>query len=369
MKITEIVTNIVRPSNYDFRWGDDQPVVPVALTFVRIRTDDGQEGCASSWLPGAHSEVAETIALFTRHSLLGRDPFHREAIWQEMMKLTRNTVSPKAASVVDIALWDLAGKILQQPIYRLLGAHSDQVKAYASTTTYSNVSDYVDIALQSREDGFQALKLHAFGDPERDIEVCRAVRAAVGDDMRLMLDPVNSYDFLGAQRVGHVLDELGFYWFEAPTHDEDIPGLRRLTEELRTPVATGESLVRGIWDFPTLLTNNAGDMIRCIGDAMGGITGMRKVGALCETFNRNLETHAYGSTLVQAAHLHFILSVANSEYFELPIPSGMLDFGMVDTIESDDAGYVHAPTAAGLGYAVDWDVIEAATVERKVWAA
>jgi L-alanine-DL-glutamate epimerase-like enolase superfamily enzyme len=367
MQITGVTTNLVRPENYDFKWGDDQPVVPIALTFIRIHTDDGFEGCASTWLPGAHSEVAETIAQFTRHSLIGRNPLDRELIWQDMMRLTRNTISPKAASAADIALWDLAGHAAGLPVYKLLGAHSDRAPAYASTTSFPEVSQFVDIALESKKLGFKALKLHAYGDPDRDIEVCREVRDAVGPDMRLMLDPVNAYNFLGAMRVGHALDKLDFYWFEAPTHDEDIAGLARLTRELKTPVATGESLVRGIWDFPNLLTSEAGDIIRCIGDAIGGITGMRKVGALCEAFNRNLETHSYGSTLVQAAHLHFILSAPNSEYMEVPVPSGMLDFGMLDVIETDDEGFVNAPTKPGLGYAVDWDVVEDATVAKNVW--
>jgi L-alanine-DL-glutamate epimerase-like enolase superfamily enzyme len=369
MEITGVTTNIVRPDNYDFKWGDDQPVVPVALTFIRIHTDSEIEGHASTWLPGAHSEVAETIAQFTRHNLIGRDPLDRELIWQDMMRLTRNTVSPKASSAVDIALWDLAGKAAGLPVYKLLGAHADKAPAYASTTSFPEVSEFVEIALQSQKLGFNALKLHAYGDPDRDIGVCRAVREAVGPDMRLMLDPVNAYDFLGAMRVGHVLDDLDFYWFEAPTHDEDIAGLARLTSELRTPVATGESFVRGIWDYPNLLTNGAGDIFRCIGDAMGGITGMRKVGALCEAFNRNLETHSYGSTLVQAAHLHFILSAPNSEYMEVPVPSGMLDFGMVDVIETDPEGFVHAPTKPGLGYDVDWDVVDAATKATASWTA
>jgi L-alanine-DL-glutamate epimerase-like enolase superfamily enzyme len=369
VRIVEVVTNTVRPDEYDFKWGDDQPVVRTALTFVRIRTDDGVEGAATSWLPGSHSEVADTIELFSRHSVLGKDPFDREAIWQDMMRLGRNTISPKASSAMDIALWDLAGRALNLPVYKLLGAFHDSVPAYASTVSYPNVQDYVDLAFTCRDQGFKAFKIHAYGDPVRDVEVCRAVREAVGSSMRLMFDPVNSYDYLDALWVGRALDELDFYWFEAPTHDEDLAGLRRLADKLKTPLAVGESLVRGPWDYPNLLTSGAADMIRCIGDAVGGITGMRKIGALAESFNRRLETHSYGSTLVQAAHLHFQLSVSNSEYFELPVPPGMIDFGMIDVIRADEHGRINAPTKPGLGYDVDWDVVENATKDHRVWKA
>jgi L-alanine-DL-glutamate epimerase-like enolase superfamily enzyme len=156
MKITKVITNVVRPEGYSFNWGNDQPTIDIALTFLRIETDTGHVGSASTWLPGPHSEVAENIELFARKVLIGRDPLEREAVWQELMMLTRNTVSPKMTSAVDIALWDLAGKIAQLPIYKLLGAYRHAVTAYASTTSYPEVQDYVDLALECRDAGFRA---------------------------------------------------------------------------------------------------------------------------------------------------------------------------------------------------------------------
>lgn len=368
MRITEVETNLVTPEGYEFKWGEDMPVTPIGLTFLRIRTDDGVEGTATSWLPGTHSEVSEMVSLFFRHNLVGRDPLDREAIWQEMTATISQTMGTKATSAVDTALWDIAAKAAGLPLYKYLGGHSSRKPAYASTTHYADVQGYLDLADECLAQGYRAYKLHPFGDPDRDIELCRAVRAHVGPDVRLMIDPVNLYDFNGAMRVGRVLDDLDFYWYEAPIRDEDVAGLQRLTRELRTPVAVGESLVRGIWDYANLLRNDAGDIIRVIGDAMGGITGMRKVGALCEVFNRQVETHSYGPTLVQAAHLHFMLSAPNSEYFENPVPGGMLDFGMKDTITIGADGFVEAPQGPGLGFEVDWDAVDDATVLHHVWS-
>lgn len=368
MRITAVETNVVKPDGYAFKWGENQPTVPIALTFVRVHTDEGITGNATAWLPGTHSEVAEMIELFIRHNLVGRDPLDREAIWQEMTATINNTMGSKATSAVDTALWDLAAKAAGVPLYKLLGGHSAVKPAYASTTHYEDIDGYLKLADECIALGYRAYKLHPFGVPDKDIELCRAVREHVGPDIRLMLDPVNHYDFNGAMRVGRVLDELDFYWYEAPIRDEDMAGLQRLTRELRTPVAVGESLVRGIWDYANLLRNDAGDIMRTIGDAMGGITGMRKVGAMCEAFNRQIETHSYGPTLVQAAHLHFMLAAPNSEYFEQAVPSGMLDFGMKDVVTVGKDGNVVAPTKPGLGYDVDWDVVDNATDRHALWS-
>jgi L-alanine-DL-glutamate epimerase-like enolase superfamily enzyme len=112
----------------------------------------------------------------------------------------------------------------------------------------------------------------------------------------------------------------------------------------------------------TVLEIATDDGYRTVADVVGGITGMRKVTAAAEVRNRRLEPHSYGSTLVQAAHLHHILASRNCEYFEVPHPKETLDFGMKDVIEIDTHGHVHAPTKPGLGFDLDWDVIDNSTV-------
>ena len=101
-----------------------------------------------------------------------------------------------------------------------------------------------------------------------------------------------------------------------------------------------------------------------VGDAAGGITAMRKTAHLCEAFNRNFEPHSYGTTLVQAAHLHVMLSMKNCDFMEIPVPQGILDVGMKDVIRVEKDGYVSAPTKPGLGYDIDWDTIKKLTVEE-----
>jgi len=179
----------------------------------------------------------------------------------------------------------------------------------------------VKLAHEYCAEGFTAFKLHAWGDARRDIEVCRAVHAAVGGSMDLMLDPVNAYNRREVFEVGGA---------------------------------------------PYLIAQ-AVDSERAIGDWVGGISAMRKTAHLCEAFGINYEPHSYGSTLIQAAHFHVMLSVHNCELVELLVPTGILDMGMKDTLRVGPDGYVPAPTKPGLGYEIDEDEIDNLT-ERELSA-
>jgi len=362
MKITNLRARVVAPKDFVFQWREDIPPIQLTMTVLEVETDEGVTGVSTSWLPASPTEIAENAAHFMRPLLIGADPFERERLWHEMMAFARYLIVPKAASLVDIALWDLAGKVLDTPIYRLLGAYRTTIPAYATTVTMEHVEDYVTLALDCKEAGFHAVKLHAYADPKKDIEVCRAVREAVGPDYTLMLDATSAYDYQDALAVGRVLEQLDFHWYEDPVRDDDVAGCIELCRALDIPVLMGESTHRGIWPFAHYLSVGAADSLRAVGDVMGGITGLRKVGALAEAHNRRMEPHSYGSTLVQAAHLHYMLSVRNCEFFELPMPRGPLDFGMKDVLRMDEEGYIHAPTGPGLGYELDWNIIDNETI-------
>ena len=360
MKITDIRAQVLKPTEFLFRWKEEWPARPVGQILLRISSDEGPEGQCITWLcgPGAVEDALPRL----RDTLVGRDPHDVEAISYE---LTDKLHAPNAvSSAVDIAVWDLIGKLHEQPIYKLLGAARHELLAYASTVMYETVQEYVDLALECRAQGFKAYKLHAFAVPDKDIEVCRAVKEAVGDSMLLMLDPVNAYDRIGAFKVGKVLEELDFYWYEAPIADTDLEGLADLTRTFRIPITAVESISGGLRYIPPYLTNHAVDSVRSVGDWIGGITAMKKCAALCEAFNVKYEPHSYGTTLIQAAHFHVMLAIHNCDLVELPVPRGILDQGMKDTLWPDAEGYVHAPTKPGLGYDIDEDAIDDLTVRE-----
>ncbi|MEO7938748.1 MAG: enolase C-terminal domain-like protein [Burkholderiaceae bacterium] len=360
MKITGISANVLRPLDYKFRWKEEWEPREMEHVLLKISTDEGHDGICITWLMSA-GEI-ESAMPGLRKFLVGKDPHDLEAI---SYKLTDSLRSPTpVASAVDICLWDLMGKHHGEPIYRLMGAARNRLKAYASTVMYDTVPEYVEIAQKCYDLGYRAFKLHAFGVPDKDIEVCRAVHKVFGGKMDLMLDPVNAYDRLGAFKVGKVLEELDFYWFEAPIADSDLVGLADLTRSFKMPITATESVIEGLRGYPKYLTGNVVDTVRSVGDWIGGITAMKKSAALCEAFNTKYEPHSYGTTLVQAAHLHVMLAIHNCDLFEVPVPEGILDIGMKDVIRVTKDGFVEAPTKPGLGYDVDWEQIKSLTIKE-----
>lgn len=365
MKIVDVRVHALEPFAEKFHFKAEWDPMTVERVFLRILADDGHEGQCLTWLLSPAAALAQLPGI--AKELIGRDPHDVEAISYRLTDRMR--VPTPAASAVDIALWDLLGKHHGEPIYRLLGAARDSIRAYASTTMYPTDQDWVDLALECRRQGFNAYKIHPYGIPEKDIPLARAVREAVGDSMDLMLDPVNAYDRRGAFKVAEALEELDFYWFEAPIADQDLQGLTDLTRSFHIQITAAESIDKGLLAYPPYLSDHVVDGIRSVGDWIGGISAMRKAAALCEAFNVKYEPHSYGPTLIQAAHLHVMLATHCCDFVEIPVPLGIMDEAMVDVIRPDGDGYVQAPTKPGLGYEVDLDAIASLTTEEASGAA
>jgi len=258
-----------------------------------------------------------------------------------------------ALAAVDIALWDIAGKISGLPIYKLLGAYRDRVRAYASGNVPMNVEKIIRIARELKRKGYTALKLHPI-----PMEACEALREEVGEEVDLIYDAVFSHTRKEALKVGRELEKLGFYWFEAPLPSDDIEGYIELTRTLDIPVTV--ELTRPI-DYYEYLRRGAINILRTMCGFTGGITEMKKAANLSEFFGVNWEPHTYGGTLYQAAHLHVILATKNCSFFELPVDDGRegcFDIGTKDMIRIDREGYVHAPEKPGLGIDIDWKQVE-----------
>ena len=168
-----------------------------------------------------------------------------------------------------------------------------------------------------------------------------------------------------AYKLGKVVEELNFEWYEAPIADEDIEGLKWLKSKLTVPISAVESYTGGIRGWVRWLTEHSVDSIRTFGDITGGISGLRRMAVLSEVFDTSFDSHSYGPVHVQAAHLHVMLASHNVKYLEIPVPLGYeFDKGMKDVIRCDQDGYVHAPTKPGLGYELDEDEIDRLTVRE-----
>ncbi len=328
------------------------------LGLLRIRTDEGIEGHAflGSSMYSADQDGLSLIRNL-KPVLLGQDPLDRERLYDRMWHRNRRTTL-RAIGAVDVALWDIAGKIADLPIHQLLGSYRRSVPAYASSAVLASPDAYAEEALAFKAAGWQAYKIHPPGVPEEDVRICETVRKAVGEGYRLMLDSTWSYRYDQALRVGFAIEELDYYWYEDPLADDDLFGCSKLREKLDVPLMATEYSPGGFTSYVPWILNRATDYLRGDVAVKGGITALIKTAHLAEAFGMNFEVHHGGNSLNNVANLHVILAIRNCEYFEVLLPAGAQKYGLVQDIEVDRDGLVHAPTGAGLGCEIDFELIE-----------
>ena len=379
MKIVDLVTEtfhyrsrVVRDSEGHTHPG---PEHDARQTLLRIVTEEGAEG----YCFGANAAVIQSLV---KPLLIGEDPFYRERIWQtlkERQRLHLGVLGDRVLSVVDMALWDLAGRYLNQPVYKLLGGYRDKVLAYASTMCGDELEGgldtpeaYARFAVQCKERGYKAYKLHTWQppvkgapDPKWDVAACAAVREAVGAEMLLMIDPFHYYSRAQSLYLGRELEKLGFHWIEEPMDEHSTSSYVWLSEQLDIPVvgpetAEGKMHTRAEW-----IVRGASDISRGgVGD-VGGITPLMKVVHLCEAFNVAMEVHGGGS-----GNLHVLCAMGiPGEMYERGLLHPFIDHDQpppwlkecVDPL--DDEGYVHVSQRPGLGEEIDFDYIQDNLVE------
>jgi len=328
------------------------------LGLLTVKTDAAVEGHAflGSAMRGAHLDAASLIQ-YLKPVVLGQDPLERERLYQAMSQRSRATTL-RAIGAMDVALWDIAGKVAALPIHRLLGSYRDRVPAYASSAVLGSKEAYAEEAARFKAEGWTAYKIHPPTDPAVDIEICRAVRKAVGDGFTLMLDSTWAYDYPAALRVGRAIEELGFYWYEDPLADDDIYNYVKLKAQLHIPILATEYAPGGFTAFAPWIVARATDFLRGDVAVKGGITSLVKTAHLAEAFHMNFEVHHGGNSLNNLANLHVIMAIKNCEFFEVLLPAGAQKYGLVHDIEVDGAGFVHAPEGPGLGAAIDFALVE-----------
>ena len=338
----------------------------VQLGVVTVETDAGLSG--NAFLGTSHVGADHSVAglqRFIKPLIMGQNPLDIGKLWWQMWKLNRS-VSIGVIGAIDVCLWDINGKAAGQPIHRLLGTCKDAVPIYSSTAYHETAEEYVEEALRFQEMGWPAHKLHPHGEPLADVEICAAVREAVGDDLVLMLDSMWAYQYADALRVGRAIEELGYYWYEDPLVEEDVYNYVKLSRKLDIPIMSTEYSPGRYYSMANWITSYATDILRGDVTVTGGITPLVRQCHLADGFNLRCEIHHGGNSLNNVANLHVTMAVPNCEYYEFFPCTGDNQFGLVEDIEADDNGMVHAPTEPGLGYQIDWDLVRrehTATVE------
>jgi L-alanine-DL-glutamate epimerase-like enolase superfamily enzyme len=335
----------------------------------RIHTSDGIVG---EYMGGRVGQL-DAVAGY----LIGKNPFEREKIYNDLKRGLRHT-DRTAICMVDVALWDFAGKAYGVPIYQLLGGYKTSVPAYASTYHgdenggLNTPEAFADFAAQCKEIGYPAFKIHGWGNGpiRREAETVIATRKNVGDDMDLMIDPACEYEtWADALRVGRACDEAGYFWLEDPYKDGGVSifAHNKLRSLLKTPLLQTEHIF-GLEQHVDFIVNGGTDFVRTGVYEDGGITGAMKVAHAAEGFGLDVEFHGGG-----LAHRHCVASIRNTNYYEL----GLLNPKVVttkppvypseylDELENVDAnGHVLVPQGPGLGVPLDWDYISAHEVNR-----
>ncbi len=371
MKIVDVKTETFRYKAYTMRDSDGHghpgPEHDATQTLLTITTDEGVAGHCF----GANAAVIESLV---KPIIMGEDPFYREKIWRtlfERQRLALDRLSDKVLATVDIALWDLAGKAVDLPVYKLLGATRTKVPAYASTMCGDDLAgglatpeDYARFALQCQERGYTAFKLHTWqppysADPKRDVAACAAVREAVGPDMVLMIDPYHYYSRAQAFYLAKELEKLDFYWMEEPMPEHSTASYVWLAEQTSLHIvgpetAEGKHFTRAEW-----MARNACDMTRAGVRDVGGITPMMKIVHLAESFNIQMESHG-----PDVANLHVLCAMSvPGEYHERGLLHPFIDYdtppvwlhSLGDPM--DDEGYVHISDRPGIGLDINFDYI------------
>ena len=303
--------------------------------------------------------------------LLGKNALEREKIHIDLKRKLRHA-SRLGMNIIDIALWDLAGKYYEAPIYELLGGYRKKLPCYASTPHgdhskggLNSPEAFADFAERCLEMGYPAFKIHDWIDvpPQQEIAAVHALGKRVGEKMDLMLDPACSYNtFADAVKVGRACDEEGFFWYEDPFRDGGISQFahRKLRQLIKTPLLLTEHIT-SLEPKVDFALADATDFLR--GDLAydGGITGTMKLAHAAEGLGIDVEIHGAGP-----AERHCMAAMRNSNYYEMalvhpnvprfgpPIFKSDYQDGL-DAIDKD--GCVTVPEGPGLGVEYDWDFI------------
>ena len=338
---------------------------------VAVHTDQGIVG----EYPGVSGTALADVRVVAPY-LVGKDAMQREVHYNAMKRGLRHTAA-LGLGVIDICLWDIAGKVYGEPLFQLLGGERKPLPAYASTLHgdenggLTTPQDFADFAVECKNMGYPAFKIHGWGlagsNIRREVDNVLAVRNAVGSDMDLMIDPANEVKNFGdALRLGKACDEAEFFWWEDVFMDGGVSTFvhRKLRQLIKTPLLQTEH-IRLPEQHMNFVIADGTDYVRVGAHEDGGITGALKIFHACESVGLDVETHGPGPV-----HRHLMSAVRNTNFYELGLvhpyvkttKSPVYQEYNDDLDAIDSEGNVLAPTGDGIGVNLDWDWIYANSV-------
>ncbi len=333
-----------------------QAFVSQETPILRITDADGQIGTGYSYTIGTGglavmSLLKETLA----PRLIGREAEEIGGIWRDLMFSTHATavgaITSLALAAIDTALWDLRCRRAGLPLWRLAGGARRNVPLYTTEGGWLHleIDALVADAVAMKEAGFTGAKLK-IGKPSIAEDRARlgAVRAAVGEDFRIMVDANQSFDLAEALRRADMLAEFGIHWFEEPMPADDVGAHRKLARHSRVPIAVGESMY-SLGQFKDYLEQGACSVVQADVARVGGITPWLKIAHLAEAFNVPICPH-----FLMELHVSLVCAVPNAPTLEY-IPQ--LD-DVTRAPLAIEAGMARPPEAPGIGIHWDWEAVD-----------
>jgi L-alanine-DL-glutamate epimerase-like enolase superfamily enzyme len=357
MKIARVIPRVVRRDMGGRLWNPRTRWQEKVMVLVFLETDTGHLGVGEAWNTAASPQaLVATIEEDLAPLVVGEDPFFVERVWQRAFRPTelssRAGIVAAALSAIDTALWDLKGQALQVPLYRLLGAHAEEVYCYASAGLYGEGKSPEALAEEMAgyvARGFTGVKVKVGGAPlAEDVRRVTAVREAVGRDVRLMVDAVYNLTVPESLRLARALASLDVYWLEAPVSPYDVAGQARVQAASPIPVC-GNETEYGLDRFRELIVAGAVEFVQFDVAVCGGISEGRRIADLARAFRRPCSLHAASSAVVMAASLHLGAAVANCDSIEYHMLHQWLWDRLPAGTFAPRQGYVRPPDGPGLG--------------------
>ncbi|WP_431278333.1 enolase C-terminal domain-like protein [Leifsonia poae] len=351
MKITHVETfRVNTPDGVPFHWRGGLPSSagggPRAV--LRVGTDAGIEGVAFAPRAGSAAPLEDVVERLLRAELIGQDPLQREWLWHRMWELDRIEEFPlPILGIVDVALWDLAGRYYGSPVWEVGGAFRTSIPAYASTSTFDSVAEFLDVADQALDLGYRAIKLHAWGDAARDAALCLALRDHVGPEIDLMYDGSAGFDLPDAIRLGRALSDADYLWYEEPMREFSVSAYAQLAKSVSVPLLVAETSDGAHMNSGDFIRAGAATFgVRASAALRGGITGSLRTAHLADAFRLRAEVH--GSDL---PNQHLAMMISNTSYYESLVTTNPVRRESIVTAD----GLVHAPRTPGIGLPVGLD--------------
>lgn len=361
MKITDVTVQ-------SYSWPRPKPIrngkytyTMVNLNLIHIHTSEGITGIGWNGGVSTNRGIVNTLIEQFKPVLIGENPFHYRRIWENLWQpklVGRRGMSTHVISAIDIALWDLMGKVVGKSVHKLLGGYTTRIPTYIAGGYYEEGKGLKELAQEMEENlrlGAQAIKMKIGGVPIReDVERVRVVRETIGSEVKLLVDANNAYSVYEAIEIARKIEKYDVFWFEEPVAPDDYRGHAQIAQATLIPIATGENEYTR-YGFRDLIAYGRPAILNPDAQILGGITEFMHVASLAAAHDLRIAPHG-----AQEVHVHLVAAIPNGLILEFyretvdPLRGQIFQEALV----VDKDGYVTVPDRPGLGIDPDYKLLE-----------